>query len=116
MNIDETFDSVLRHSRGYSMGSLWQSLGVELSGAEKTYQEQTEIFFLFLGSLLRQGEIRLALDGDYIEGDVDDQLQVLRRAWPNSKDELEADMCLWFLVNAPAGIVWITRDGQEIWT
>lgn len=98
------------------MGSLWQSLDVELSGAGKDYQEQTDIFLLLLGSLLRCGEIRFALDGAYIEGDVDRQLQVLRRAWPNTKDELEADMELWFLACAPAGIVWITADGQEIWT
>ncbi|WP_254208098.1 DUF596 domain-containing protein [Lelliottia amnigena] len=23
---------------------------------------------------------------------------------------------MWFLVKAPAGIVWLTSDGQEIWT
>jgi hypothetical protein len=116
MNNDEIFDSVLSHSRGYSMGSLWQSLDVELSDAKVNYQEQTDIFLLLLRSLLCRGQIRLALDGEYIAGDVDHQLQVLRRAWPNSKGELEADMGLWFLVNAPAGIVWITREGQEIWT
>lgn len=116
MKIDEVFNSVLSHSRGYSMGSLWQSLDVELSNAGKTYQEQTDFFLLLLGSLLSQGEIRLALDGAYIEGDIDQQLQVLRRAWPDSKDELEADMGLWFLVGAPAGIVWIAQDGQEFWS
>jgi len=116
MNMDQVFDSVLRHSKGYSMSSLWQSLGVEVSSERIGCQEQVEIFLSLLGGLLQKGEIRLALKGEFLEGDVDQLLQTLRAAWPNSKDELEADMGLWFLVGAPAGIVWFTPDGQEIWT
>jgi len=116
MDIDRTFKSVLSHSQGYSMGSLWQSLDVELSGGERTYQEQTDIFLLLPDSLLRKGQIRLALDGVYLEGNVAQQLQVLRQSWPSSKGDLEADMGLWFLVSAPAGIVWITPQGHEVWT
>jgi len=98
------------------MGSLWQSLDVELSGAGMAYQDQTDIFLLLLKSLLHRGVIRLALEGEYIEGDADHQIQILKRAWPNTASDLEAEMGLWFLVNAPAGIVWITPEGDEIWT
>lgn len=116
MNTKAIFDSVLKHSHGYSMGALWQSLTVELSGGGVSFGEQTEIFFSFLKMLLDRGEIRFALDGSYLDGTVDEQLGVLRHAWPTGGDELESEMDFWFLADAPAGIVWITPDGQEIWT
>jgi hypothetical protein len=62
------------------------------------------------------GEARLALDGAYLEGSTEEQLDILRRAWPKSRDELEADMGQWFLADAPAGIVWSTPERQEIWS
>ncbi|WP_228483993.1 MULTISPECIES: DUF596 domain-containing protein [Pectobacterium] len=36
----------------------------------------------------------------------------LTRAEERTKDEFG----LWFLAKAPAGVVWITPEGQEIWT
>ncbi|WP_308415887.1 MULTISPECIES: DUF596 domain-containing protein [Pectobacterium] len=36
----------------------------------------------------------------------------LTRAEEGTKDEFG----LWFLAKAPAGVVWITPEGQEIWT
>lgn len=116
MSTGEIFNSVLTRSRGYSMGSLWQSLDVELTGSGRSFKEQTGLFFSLLSSLLRKGEIRLALDGQYIEGELEEQLQGLRLVWPISKHELDEDMGLWFLVSAPAGIVWIASDGPETWT
>jgi hypothetical protein len=114
--MNDTFRSVLKYSGGFSMGSLWQSLDVELSGSGKTFQEQIELFLMLLGSLMHEGEIRFASGGKYLGGSAEEQLQTLRQSLPGTKAELEADMGLWFLVSAPAGIVWITSDGQEIWT
>ncbi|UUE44949.1 DUF596 domain-containing protein [Pectobacterium aroidearum] len=36
----------------------------------------------------------------------------LTRAEEGTKDEFG----LWFLAKTPAGVVWITPEGQEIWT
>ncbi|WP_083490604.1 DUF596 domain-containing protein [Stenotrophomonas humi] len=44
------------------------------------------------------------------------RIDVLQRAWPTSRDELESDMSQWFLVDAPAGIAWNTPEGHEIWS
>lgn len=116
MNGHLVFDSVLSHSWGYSMGAVWQSLTVDLAGTEVSFDGQTEIFFSLLKSLMIRGEIRFALDGKCLEGSVDDQLDLLRRAWPSSREQLESEMGLWFLAESPAGIVWITPDGQDVWS
>lgn len=116
MNDDLVFNSVLSHSWGYSMGAVWQSLTVELAGAEVGFDRQSEIFFSLMKNLMIRGEIRFALDGKYLEGSTDDQLDLLRRAWPSSREQLESELGLWFLVESPAGIVWITPDGQEVWS
>lgn len=86
------FDSVLAHSRGFSMGSLWQSLTVELSGHGVDFAKQTDMFLSLLKTQMDHGEIHLAPDGAYLEGSTGEQLDVLRRAWPKSRDELESDM------------------------
>jgi hypothetical protein len=116
MNDSLVFNSIMSHSWGYSMGAVWQSLTVELAGTEVSFDRQTEMFFSLLKTLMIRGEIRLALDGRCLEGSMDDQLDVLRRAWPSSREKLESEMGLWFLVESPAGIVWITPDGKEVWS
>ena len=74
------------------------------------------MFLSLLKTQMDHGEIRLALDGAYLEGSTGEQLDVLQRAWPKSRNELESDMGQCFLVDAPAGIVWSTPEGQEIWS
>ncbi|OWY83910.1 DUF596 domain-containing protein, partial [Raoultella ornithinolytica] len=51
------------------------------------------------------------LDGSNLE-----QVELLRRAWPSTREELESDLCLWFLIAAPAGIVWVLDNGELCWT
>lgn len=75
-------DSVLAHSRDFSMGSLWQSLTVELSSHGVGFMEQTDMLPSLLKTQMDHGEIRLALGGAYLEGSTGEQLDVLRRAWP----------------------------------
>lgn len=116
MNDRDVFDSVLKHSIGYSMGSLWQSLTVELQDDSLPFEKRTDIFIRFLRELMQSGRIRLAIDGIYLGGSVDDQLGVLRKAWPSPSVDEEEEMYLWFLAEAPAGVVWIADDGTEIWT
>ncbi|WP_411861012.1 DUF596 domain-containing protein [Pseudomonas sp. PDM13] len=63
-----------------------------------------------------EGDIKLACDGVFLVGPISDQLNVLRAAWPlePSEDDLDG-FGLWFLSEAPAGLVWIDSDGREFW-
>lgn len=97
------------------MGALWHSLTVEFMGGEEGFNGQLDAFLSLLRMLMCKGEVRLAHNGVFLTGGIDEQLHNLRCKWPGGKDGLEADMDLWFLIDAPAGIVWITPEG-EVWT
>ncbi|MFV0889404.1 DUF596 domain-containing protein [Metapseudomonas otitidis] len=44
-------------------------------------------------------------------------MHILREAWPDTPGEDDLDgFGIWFLTDAPAGVVWIGQDGSEFWT
>ncbi|WP_238379825.1 MULTISPECIES: DUF596 domain-containing protein [Stenotrophomonas] len=45
-----------------------------------------------------------------------EQVELLREAWPSTREELESDLRPWFLIAAPAGIVWVLDNGELCWT
>ncbi|WP_164979838.1 DUF596 domain-containing protein [Pseudomonas aeruginosa] len=56
-------------------------------------------------------------DGLFLVGTIQDQLNVLKDAWPEYSGEDDLDgFGLWFVTEAPAGVVWIDSDGKEFWT
>jgi len=109
-------DSILRSAFGFSMAAVWQHLTIALSQARR-YEARTEIFFCILERLLDEGHVKLAHDGKFLGGTIKEQIEVLRMAWPKFPGEDDLDgFGYWFLIDAPAGLVWITDDGREAWT
>ncbi|WP_218278094.1 DUF596 domain-containing protein [Pseudomonas sp. OV226] len=117
MNIDFLCSAVLRSSFGLSMGSIWQHLGVELSSLKISDEERAEIFLEILRRLMLGGNLKLALNGEYLSGSVNEQIEIIKLAWPICPEEDDLDgFGFWFLTTAPAGVVWLTPEGQEVWT
>ncbi|WP_434701884.1 DUF596 domain-containing protein [Pseudomonas sp. D1-36] len=117
MNIEKLCPVVLSSSFGLSMGSIWQHLGVELSKLAMSNEERAEVFLEVLRRLMLDGNLKLASNGKCLSGDVNEQIDVLKHAWPICPEEDDLDgFGFWFLTGAPAGVVWLTSDGQEIWT
>ncbi|MFK8260350.1 DUF596 domain-containing protein [Erwinia sp. AnSW2-5] len=120
MNRESLYQSVIASARGLSLGALWQHLEVECRTIPDNSALRKELFFGLLQQLLNAGQVRLASDGVFLSGTLQEQLQQLENAWPqpDSDDELDDldETGFWFLVNAPAGLVWITPEGQEVWT
>lgn len=117
MNIDFLYSAILSSSFGLSMGSIWQHLSVEVSNLEISNEEKAKIFFELLRRLILEGNLKLASDGKYLSGSVDEQITIIALAWPVHPEEDELDgFGFWFLTAAPVGVVWFTSAGQEIWT
>ncbi|MTD27494.1 DUF596 domain-containing protein [Erwinia sorbitola] len=120
MNRESIYNSVLASARGLSLGAVWQHIEVECRSIPDNSALRKELFFGLLQQLLTTGAARLACDGVYLSGTVEQQLEQLAAAWPQpgSDDELDDldETGFWFLAKAPAGLVWITPEGQEIWT
>lgn len=78
------------------------------------------MFFDFLARALAEKKIKLASKGVFLSGTIMEQLDLFRTAWPkypsDDKDDDLDEFGMWFLVKAPAGLVWLTPDGKEVWT
>lgn len=120
MKREGIYQAVIASARGLSLGALWQHLEVECRTILDNSALRKELFFGLLQQLLNAGQARLARDGVFLPGTLEEQLQQLAEAWPqpDSADELDDldETGLWFLVKAPAGLVWTMPDGQEVWT
>lgn len=117
MREEDLYFSLLESAFGLSMGALWQHMKVELSGSGYNCSEQSEVFFRLLENLINKGKIKLAYEGKGLLGGACEQVDILKDVWPNNPGEDDLDgYGYWFLIEAPAGIVWFTADGREIWT
>lgn len=114
------YQAVIASARGLSLGALWQHLEIECRTIPENRALRKALFIGLLQQLLNTGQARLASDGVFLTGTVEEQLQQLAEAWPqpDSEDELDAldETGLWFLARAPAGLVWTMTDGREVWT
>ncbi|EQB0428997.1 DUF596 domain-containing protein [Pseudomonas aeruginosa] len=111
------YEPVLRSAFGISMGVIWQHMTVELLDSSVEYAHRVNLFFSLMERLMLEGNIKLAHDGLFLVGTIQDQLNVLKDAWPEYPGEDDLDgFGLWFVTEAPAGVVWIDSDGKEFWT
>lgn len=118
--INNICSRVIKTSYGLSMGTIWQHINVECAELPDNYFLRKETFFALLTKLLNENKIKLASKGIFLSGSIKQQIQALRAAWPpypceDENDDLD-EYGMWFLVKAPAGIVWLTPDGKELWT
>lgn len=115
--IESIYKAVLKSAFGLSMGVIWQHMAVELSGVSVDYKKRAETFFSLVEWLMSEGHLKLAHDGVFLQGSIQDQLAALKGTWPDNPGEDDLDgFGFWFLTEAPAGAVWIDSDGTEFWT
>ena len=115
---DKYIEEMLKFNQGTSLITLWlwaknyPSFNGDLTQAK-------EGFFYMAERLMRQGILRLASQGSFLNGSIDQQLKTFRDVWPEDYDEnVEAKDIdnMWWYLFAPAGAVWIYPDGVEVWT
>lgn len=115
--IDCIYKAVLRSAFGLSMGAIWQHMSIELLRAPFHCESRVDFFFSLMGRLMSEGNIRLAHNGNFLTGTIQDQLGFIKNSWPNKPDRDDLDgFGLWFITEAPAGVVWIDSCGKEVWT
>lgn len=119
-NINEIYSLVINSSYGLSMGAIWQHISVECAELPDNYSFRKETFFAILTRLLNEKKIKLAANGLFLSGTIEQQVHILESAWPPYPNDDEDDDLdeygMWFLVKAPAGVVWLAPDGKELWT
>ena len=95
-------------------------VSVECADQPDNYLYRKGVFFYFLRGLLVYGKIKLAANRAFLSDSIEQQIEKLQAAWPpypsNDEDDDLDGYGMWFLVKCPAGVVWLTPDGKEIWT
>ncbi|CAK9885723.1 MAG: hypothetical protein XXXJIFNMEKO3_02130 [Candidatus Erwinia impunctatus] len=119
-DINSISSCVIETSYGLSIGAIWQHISVECAGLPDNYLLRKEVFFSLLTQLLNENKIKLATNGIFLSGTIAQQTKALQAAWPpypceDENNDLD-EYGMWFLVKAPAGVVWLTPDGKELWT
>ena len=119
-NVNEICESVSKSAYGLSMGAIWQHISVECGNYPGNYSYRKDVFFYLIKTLLVSKNIKLAANGCYLSGSIEQQIEGLQAAWPaypsHEEDDDLDEYGMWFLVKAPSGVVWSTPEGKEVWT
>ncbi|MDH2924998.1 hypothetical protein EV693_102227 [Nicoletella semolina] len=115
---DNQYSKLMTENKGFPLDAIFTGFEDEFGSVEDN-PEIKEMFLEFIGDLIRIGELKLASQGKFLEGSIENQLDILRQAWPKEYDDNipQKDIHhLWWSLIAPAGAVWIWEDGFEEWT
>jgi hypothetical protein len=99
-----------------ALDGLWAySIPDYVESREFTYAQRKRLFFWLLERLLKEGRIKLAKHGKFLEGTVEEQVELFRQVFPKTEEEMEDG--IWFFDEVcPGGAVWVLEDGSLEWT
>ncbi|MDH2925000.1 hypothetical protein EV693_102229 [Nicoletella semolina] len=112
------YDKIMEGNKGLALGAIFGGFQ-NVFGEIQDNPEIKEMFLEFMGDLIRIGELKLARSGKFLEGTIEEQIDLFRQAWPKEYDDNDPEKdieMLWWSYAAPAGAVWIWEDGFEEWT
>ena len=121
---DEVYEELYECSSGMSASALWGEVVIYL-GETSPYEERKQFFLSVMYRLMKEGRLKLAFQGKFLEGTIEEQVALYSERWPKNEAELdEADfqfitnpenenqLLLWPL----CGFVWFYEDGFIEWT
>ncbi|WP_058570038.1 DUF596 domain-containing protein [Xylella fastidiosa] len=77
-----------------------------------TFEERKNDFLFMIGKLLNEGKLKLAEKGEFITGTTEELVEMFRKSFPNSDEEMEFGV--WFFSDdCPAGAVWVYKGEGE---
>lgn len=113
------------HQEMMALNASWS--GLDLLGTQTPFPEllsqnfllKKEIFFFIVQTLLHDGRLRLAKNGIFLTGSIEEQLALFEKNFPTSEEAIDSG--IWFFDDeCPAGAVWVyqLKDGSEYleWT
>ncbi|MDK6203688.1 DUF596 domain-containing protein [Oligella urethralis] len=120
---DEIYERTIEEIEGFAADALW--LTTKRHYKELTYEERKQFFLSVMYRLMKEGRLKLAFQGKFLEGTIEEQVALYSERWPKNEAELdEADfqfitnpenenqLLLWPL----CGFVWFYEDGFIEWT
>ncbi|MDH2924995.1 hypothetical protein EV693_102224 [Nicoletella semolina] len=112
------YNKLMAENKGLLLNAMFVGFEEEFGFIEDN-PDVKEMFLEFMGDLIRIGEMKLADGKNFLKGNIEEQIDLFRQAWPKEYDDNDPEKdihYLWWFAAAPACAVWIWEDGYEEWT
>ena len=108
---DEQYKLFREELDGDSIGTVWSAMRADNFDKKiLPYEEKKNYFFDLIYHLMAEGRVRLGKHGQFLEGDIEEQITHYKAVFPKTED-------IWFYEEeCPGGLVWIHEDGYQDWT
>jgi hypothetical protein len=130
MVTEEQFQTITELSKDSAFDTLWwyltwhENIFSHLPKEQcDTFAKKKNLFFYFLKRYLQEGSLKIAKNGQFIAGSIDEQIELFKKNFPHSDEMMDEEGVsgVWFFMDdCPGGAVWIhkNKDGIEYleWT
>ncbi|ALQ96665.1 DUF596 domain-containing protein [Xylella fastidiosa] len=110
-------DVIAESLEGLALDSLWSHVGrahgiIASQVDPDSFEERKKDFLFLIGKLLDEERLKLAKKGKFMTGTTEEQVEMFRKSFPASDEEMELG-CWFFFDECPAGAVWILKGEGE---
>ena len=120
---DEIYERTIEEIEGFAADALW--LTTKWHYKELTYEERKQFFLSVMYRLMKEGRLKLAFQGKFLEGTIEEQVALYSERWPKNEADL-AEFDFQFTQDHTTGklidfwplcgFVWFYEDGFIEWT
>lgn len=80
---DVMYDEIIENIEGYAADALWLEINYDFP--ECSYEERKQLYLSVMYRLMKEGRLKLSLQGQYCEGTIEEQVQRYAAAWPEEE-------------------------------
>ena len=84
---DEIYERTIEEIEGFAADALW--LTTKWHYKELTYEERKQFFLSVMYRLMKEGRLKLAFQGKFLEGTIEEQVALYSERWPKNEADLD---------------------------
>ena len=84
---DNVYDELYELSNGMTASALWGEVIFYL-GENSPYEDRKQFFLSVMYRLMKEGRLKLAFQGKFLEGTIKEQLALYSERWPKNEADL----------------------------
>ena len=83
---DAIYERTIQEVEGSTADALW--LTTKWHYKELTYEERKQFFLSVMYRLMKEGRLKLAFQGKFLEGTIEEQVALYSERWPKNEADL----------------------------
>ena len=84
---DAIYERTIQEVEGSTADALW--LTTKWHYKELTYEERKQFFLSVMYRLMKEGRLKLAFQGKFLEGTIEEQVALYSERWPKNEADLD---------------------------